>query len=125
MNFASWYTDTMDVLRVVDVEANGLTKQTREKVGSNIPCRIYQSSLPPITMQDTAAEVRNANKLMCPVETDLRKGDELLVKRGALVDGGGVERCFVGDIQDYLEPFGAVLPGLAHKQASISGRERV
>lgn len=124
MNEMNWYTDTMDVFRDAETTVGNLTNSAREQVGAGIPCRIYQSGKPPITMRDTAAEVRSDNKLVCPTDTDLRKGDELIIHRGALIGGHGDERCFVGGVQDYFEPFGAVIPGLAHKEATITGRER-
>lgn len=35
--FADWYTDTMDVYRVIAVKDGSITRQERKKVGSEIP----------------------------------------------------------------------------------------
>ena len=38
--FSSWYTDTVDVYRVVNSAAGNIDTQERQQVGSAIPCRI-------------------------------------------------------------------------------------
>lgn len=116
MNYSDWYTDSMDIYRTMKTVVGGITKQVLPPVPtySGIPCRIYQSKLPPITMKLPAAYVQSDNKLMCDISADIRKGDVLMVKRNKTVT-----KYFVGDIQDYTEPFGSVLPGLSHKEASI------
>lgn len=115
MNFTDWYTDLMDIRRITERTVNGITKRTREQIASAVPCRIYQSGKSPIAMQSTAAKTSGSNKLMCGIGVDLKRGDELLVKRG----DGGTARYFAGEMQDYPEPFGAVMPGLAHKEVNI------
>lgn len=121
MNFADWYTDSMDVRRITERNVNGIVKRTREQIAAAVPCRIYRSGKGPIAMQSTAAKTSGSNKLMCGIGVDLRAGDELLVRRG---DGRTV-RYFAGEMQDYPEPFGAVLPGLAHKEVNILEEARV
>lgn len=115
MNFKDWYTDTMDIYRVAERKAGGITKHTRELVASAVPCRIYRSGKGPVKMRDTAAEISGVNKLMCAATVDLAAGDELLVRRG----GGAEGRYFAGEMQDYPEPFGAAAPGLAHREVNI------
>ena len=121
MNFTDWYTDKMDVFRTTSQVVNGITKQTlpNSPLYANIPCRIYQSKTPPITLKDTAAQVSGDNKLMCDRSVDVSKGDVLIVTRGS-----ATEKYFAGDIQEYTEPFGAILPGLAHKEICISKQVR-
>ncbi|WP_312637027.1 hypothetical protein [Oscillibacter sp.] len=120
MNFADWYTDRTEVYRVSDVKVGSITKRERALVASGIPCRVYQSSKPSMTMADTAAHVDGSDKLMCGMDVDIRKGDELLITRS----GGEPTRYFAGKPQEYAEPFGAVLPGLAHKELSVMQEER-
>lgn len=120
MNFADWYTDRADVYRVVDSVVGNITKRERTLIASRVPCRVYQSSKPSVTMADTAAHVTGSDKLMCGMDADIRKGDELLISR----PGGEPTRYFAGKPQEYPEPFGAVLPGLAHKELSIMQEER-
>lgn len=115
MNFTDWYTDSMEVRRVRERTVNGIVKRTREQIASAVPCRIYQSGKGPISMQSTAARTGGSNKLMCGIGVDLKPGDELLVRRG----DGRTARYFAGEMQDYPEPFGSVLPGLAHKEVNI------
>lgn len=120
MNFTDWYTDRVDVYRIVDRLEGSITKHTRALIADSVPCRVYQSSKPSVTMADTAAHVTGSDKLMCGIKADIRKGDELLVSRG----GGKPVRYFAGRPQDYPEPFGAVIPGLAHKEMSLLQEER-
>lgn len=121
MNFTDWYTDRTDIYRVVDHLEGSITKHVRTMITSSVPCRVYQSSKPSVTMADTAAHVTgSSDKLMCGMNVDIRKGDELLVSRS----GGEQVRYFAGRPQVYPEPFGAVLPGLAHKELSLLQEER-
>ena len=120
MNFADWYTDRADVYRVSDAKVGNITKRERALITSGVPCRIYQSSKSSVSMADTAAHVTGSGKLMCGMDADIRKGDELLISRS----GGKATRYFSGKPQEYPEPFGAVLPGLAHKELSIMQEER-
>lgn len=122
MNFSDWYTDKMDIYRIVSTKTNGLTRNTLPDVPlyANVPCRIYRSKIPPSNMQQTAANIKNDNKLMCALSVDIHKGDMLMVTRN-----GTATRYFVGDMQEYSEPFGAVMPGLAHKEISILQEERI
>ena len=42
--FRNWYTDTMDIYRVVSVEEGNVDRQERKKVNdAPIPCRIYHT----------------------------------------------------------------------------------
>lgn len=118
MNFQDWYTDRMDVFRIQDVRSGSLTRRERTQVATGVPCRIYQSTKPAVSLQSPAASVRGISKLMCGLAVDLRAGDELMVTRG-----GTVKRYFAGEPVDYPEPFGGVLTGLAHKELSISEEE--
>lgn len=126
MNFADWYTDLMNVYRVADVMDGALTRQERMQVGKDIPCRIYQSDSKAVNMTQDAANIRQEDKLMCAVSVDIQTGDELIIRRGARIGKPGpVIRAFAGDPNLYYEPFGAVLPGLAHQEIKLLQQERV
>lgn len=116
MNYSDWYTDSMDIYRTTKTVSGGIIKQSLPSTPtySGIPCRIYQSKIPPITMKLPAAYVQSDNKLMCDISADIRKGDVLMVTRN-----GAATKYFAGDMQDYTEPFGSVLPGLSHKEVSV------
>lgn len=126
MNWTDWYTDRMDVWRVTDVMDGSLTRKSREKVLSGVPCRIYQSDSKAIQMDQTAARLEQQDRLACGVEADVRAGDELYITRGAaLGKAGPVIRAFAADPNFYYEPFGAVIPGLRHQEIRLLQQERV
>ena len=126
MNWTDWYTDRMDVYRVAEVKDGNLTRQERQQVLKAIPCRIYQSDNRPIHMTQTAANVKESDHLACDLSVDVRSGDELKITRGgALGKSGPVIRAFASDPNLYYEPFGAILPGLAHQEIRLLQEERV
>ena len=57
---------------------------------------------------------------------DVRAGDELVITRGGrLGKPGPVIRAFAGEPNLYYEPFGAIIPGLAHQEIRLLQQERV
>lgn len=126
MNFTDWYTDTMDIYRTVPTTTGNLTTNERQQLESGIPCRIYQSEAKAIDMRQQAAGISQTMKLMCQNAVDVRTGDELYIHRGGRL-GKTVEiiRAFAGDVNHYYEPFGAVIPGLAHKEIRLKQQEVV
>ena len=75
-------------------------------------------------MQSTAAYSDGVNKLACDNEVDIRAGDELLIHRGAVLGKSRqTMRAFAGDPVYFYEPFGAVLPGLAHQEVGLLQKE--
>ena len=126
MNFRDWYTDTVDVWRVVPVKDGNLTRHERKELYSGIPCRLYQVDAPEIRMAQTAASANQKDWLQCDNEADIREGDELIIHRGA---GLGKKiasiRAFASDPNHFFEPFGSVLPGLAHQEIRLLQQERV
>ena len=54
MNFQDWYTDTVDIWRVVSTTTNSLTTNELTELYTAVPCRIYQSDNQPINMDQTA-----------------------------------------------------------------------
>lgn len=130
MNFQDWYTDRADIYRVREETEGAITRQRRVLVEQDIPCRLcrrYQSVRPRITVGMDAAYMESTGKLMCAIETDICKGDELTVARGTGLPGGEsgeTLRLLAGDVRDFHEPFGAVLPGLAHREVEISEKVR-
>lgn len=126
MNFQDWYTDTVDIWRVTPTTTNGLTTNTLEQLYTGIPCRIYQSDNQPINMDQSAAHIKQADRLMCDTSVDIRAGDQLIIHRGAGLGKTAPDiRAFAADPNLYFEPFGAVIPGLAHQEIRLLQQERV
>lgn len=126
MNWSDWYTDMMDVWRNVDVLDGNLTRQERQKVLTGIPCRIYQSDNKPINMSQTAANINQNDHLACDISVDIHAGDELIITRGGkLGRPGPTVRAFASHPNLYYEPFGAIMPGLAHQEIRLMEQERV
>lgn len=126
MNWADWYTDTVDIYRNVTATVNNLTTHERQLIVSGVPCRIYEDGAKAPTMDRTAAAIRQDNKLACDISVDIRPGDELHIHRGAKL-GYNVPatRAFAGDPHYQYEPFGAVIPGLAHQEIVLLQEERL
>lgn len=126
MQWKDWYTDLMDIYRVTEVQDGALTRHEREQVAADIPCRIYQSDSKAVSMTQTAANVQQQDKLACDVSVDVRAGDELMIHRGKRIGKPGPDiRAFAGDPTLYYEPFGAIIPGLAHQEIRLLQEERV
>ena len=126
MNFSDWYTDMVDIWRVVQTVDNNLTTSERKLLYSGIPCRIYQSDSAPINMEQTAAHIKQADRLMCDTSVDIQPGDQLIIHRGAGLGKTVAEiRAFAADPNLYFEPFGAVIPGLSHMEVRLLQQERV
>ena len=126
MNRNDWYTDTMSIYRTQEVMDGSLTRHERALVSENIPCRIYQSDNRTINMTETASNVDQSDHLACDISVDVRAGDEIIVKRGGrLGRQGPTIRAFAGDPNLYYEPFGAIIPGLAHQEIRLLQQERV
>ena len=124
MNYADWYTDQLDIYRVQSRTEGNLTKQERVKVAGDIPCRIYRSGAHSPRMQAPAADSQSDDKLACDNAVDIREGDELMIRRGGrLGQTRQTVRAFAGDPVYFYEPFGAVLPGLAHQEVGLLQKE--
>ena len=64
--------------------------------------------------------------LACDNSVDIHAGDELIIHRGGRLGKSLFDtRAFAGDPHYYFEPFGAVIPGLAHQEIIILQEERV
>lgn len=126
MNFQDWYTDTVDIWRVTQTTVNSLTTNTLAQLYTAVPCRIYQSDSAPINMEQTAAHIKQADRLMCDTAVDIQAGDQLIIHRGAGLGRTAPDiRAFAADPNLYFEPFGAVIPGLAHMEVRLLQQERV
>ena len=124
MNYQDWYTDLVDIHRVAPVKDGALTKPERVPVAEGIPCRVYRSGVHGPRMQSTAAITEGEDKLACANEVDIMPGDELLIRRGAaLVKTRQTIRAFAGEPAHFYEPFGAVMPGLAHQEIGLLQKE--
>lgn len=116
----------MDVYRTVPVKDGNLTRHERAKVLEKVPCRIYQSDNKPINMSQTASSVGQNDHLACDISVDIHVGDELIITRGGkLGRSGPTIRAFASDPNLYYEPFGAIMPGLAHQEIWLMEQERV
>ena len=126
MNWQDWYTDTMSIYRVQETLDGNLTRHERAQVSENIPCRIYQSDNRSINMEQTAANLKESDHLACDISVDVRAGDELVITRGGRLGKlGPTIRAFAGEPNLYYEPFGAIIPGLAHQEIRLLQQERV
>lgn len=126
MNFSDWYTDTVDIWRATPTVTGNLTTNTLTQLYTAVPCRIYQSDNQPINMEQTAAQIKQADRLMCDTSVDIQAGDQLIIHRGAGLGKAVPDiRAFAADPNLYFEPFGAVLPGLAHMEVRLLQQERV
>lgn len=124
MNYADWYTDLVDIYRVQPVKEGSLTKQQRVRVAEDIPCRVYRNTAHAPRMQSTAADSQSEEKLACDNAVDIQGGDELMIRRGAkLGQTRQTMRAFAGEPAYFYEPFGAVLPGLAHQEIGLLQQE--
>ena len=121
MLFSDWYTDTVDVYRVISSIPGGgnLTHDKRVKVGTAIPCRVYSSQIKGASPQGTAAVDRKEDKLACDIGTDICIGDELIVTRGGRIGGVKTERYLAGKPQDFYDPVGLVNTGLDHMEVGL------
>ncbi len=126
MNYQDWYTDRMDICRVRNVREGSLTVQRREAVAESVPCRIYRSGVHGPQTGPAAATAGGEDKLACGLEVDLQAGDELLIRRGAgLGTALRIVRGLAGEPVGFHEPFGAVMPGLAHQEVALLQREYI
>jgi hypothetical protein len=126
MNWNDWYTDTVDVYRNVDNEDGNLTRHERKKILTGQPCRIYKANDRPINMSQASASIKQDAMLACDNSADIRTGDELIIHRGGRLGKALFDtRAFAGDPHYYFEPFGAVVPGLAHQEIILLQEERV
>lgn len=126
MNFDAWYTDTVDVWRVVSDESKALISNSREQVLTAVPCRVYRSGKKAIQMQQTAANINQEDSLACGLGVDIRPGDELIIHRGAGIGRNFANiRAFASDPNYYPEPVGNIMGGLAHQEIHLLQQERV
>lgn len=122
------YQDRFDVWRVTSHTEGGINKDTRTKVVDGAWGRIYSSPTSSISHEDTAAGIDKSNQLMCPYDTDIRTGDEIIVYRSARIRNPPVEvvKYIAGNPNRYASPFaGAVLKDLEHLQVALFNAERV
>ncbi len=117
--FSGWYTDTVEVFRVVPGKSGGITVQEREKAG-DFRCRVYNSQKSGLNTKDTAARVSETDTMAVPLDADVKEGDELHIIRGGAVGHiGKPERYFAGRIMEYRDPVGGLLTGLQHKEVGL------
>ena len=77
-------------------------------------------------MQQDAAYIKQADRLMCDPSVDIQPGDQLIIHRGAVLGRTAPDiRAFAADPNYYFEPFGAIMPGLAHQEIRLLQQEIV
>lgn len=119
--FKNWYTDLMDVCRVVPVKDGNVTRQERKTVAEKVPCRVYHTGTGSPSITDNAARIRGEDKLSCDLSVDIQAGDELYVIRGGntgpyQTSRNGTRRTFRRTFDD---PIGGALTGLEHKEVTL------
>lgn len=117
--FSGWYTDSADIYRMEQTVEGGVTRQARQQVASAVPCRVYSTAISGPAIQNTAARDMKTDKLACPLGTDIHKGDEIIVTRGAAVGGTEQTRYIAGLIQYYRDPVGGALTALNHIEVGL------
>ena len=61
--FAGWYTDTVDIYRVLSRKDGNMTRQERQKVNQlPVSCRVYSPKKDGPAMTDNAARERSVEK---------------------------------------------------------------
>lgn len=126
MNFNDWYTDLFTIERNVDVIDGSLTRKELIVIAEGVKGRVYRrgSSLP--RWQQTAADANQNLKLACDNSVDIKAGDRLTITLGGVL--GYSKTIYVaraGDPDPYYEPFGAVMPQLAHQQVDLEDLKRI
>lgn len=117
---ASWFTDTVDVHRVMPKVVNGLTRQELTEIYTGIPCRIYSTQVNNWNGRQGAAAVRADEKMACAVDTDIQAGDTLFITRGgALGRGRSPERFIASAPKAYYDPVGGAATGLEHLEVGL------
>lgn len=119
--FRDWYTDTVDIYRVVAVENGNVTVQKRVKLNAEpIRCRVYSSKRDGPVMGKNVSKEHSTEKLSCDLSVDIKAGDELQVIRGgAMGIQSQPERYFAGGPQKYHDPVGGALTGLEHMEVGL------
>ena len=119
--FAGWYTDTVDIYRVVTEQKGNISSQARKKINAaSIPCRVYSSKRDGPVLTGTAAAERSTEKMACDLSVDIQAGGELeVIRGGGLGIQGKPERYFSGTPQDYYDPVGGALTQLQHKEVGL------
>lgn len=119
MLFSDWYTDTVDIYRIVHKKRGAITHDERKLIAEGVPCRVYSSQISGGNPQNAAAADRKTDKLACAIDVDIVIDDELIVKRGGLIGGTKTERYIAGQPQDFYDPVGMHLTGLDHKEVGL------
>ena len=101
--FGNWYTDTVDIWRMVPVRDGNLDGMERKKINQNpVPCRVYETKKEGPAIGENAARERAVEKLAC----DLGHANQ------------GV-RYTAGPPARYYDPVGSVSTGLAHQEVGL------
>lgn len=116
----NWYTDEMDVYRITEAASGYTTVQNRQKVGEEIPCRIYAPGKNSPTIRDTAATGRDVEKVACALSVDVQEGDVLYITRGGRLGAiNNPERYIAGHPVKYYDPVGGAMTFIEHQEIGL------
>lgn len=119
MLFSDWYTDTMTIYRTVSTKVGNISRENRQEIASNVPCRVYNTALQGGNPQQTASVDRRTDRLACGIDTDIKADDEIIIVRGALVGGTTEERYIAGKPQYFYDPVGMSMTGIEHIEVAL------
>lgn len=96
------YDSKATVYRNVDYLEGNLTKQRREPVLTDIPCRRSKTSLPGIYPTTDVAKISHSEKLFTSPKWVIQTGDELFITGPlGVIPARDPTRYFAGDSQPY------------------------
>lgn len=72
-----FWKDKMDIYRWVDTVVNGVTKNEKQLMYSNVICHYSKGSL--VDIADGVPKIINSYTLFCSLESDLKEGDSIVV----------------------------------------------
>ena len=126
MNFGDWYTDLMDIKRNVKSVSSNVTRMEPAYIARGVRCRVYMDSGGTPSMQQTSAQISQNYKVACDNSVDICPGDIVIVKIGGrLGQSRETLQAHAGAPHHYYEPFGAVVPQLAHQEFSLLEAVRI
>lgn len=126
MNFADWYTDLFKIERNVAVADGDLTRQELQVIAEGLKGRVYRRGGGSPRWSQTDARSTQNIMLACDNSVDIRPGDRLTIQVGGVL-GYSTEiiKARAGTFDHYYEPFGAVMPQLAHQQGALEEVMRI
>ncbi|MGL5436596.1 MAG: hypothetical protein ACRDBO_14525 [Lachnospiraceae bacterium] len=75
--YAVMYDAKMSMERWVDIEENGITKQVKQTVATERPCRYSSSGQ--VALGNPNPSIQNSHRLFCGINEDVKEGDRLTI----------------------------------------------